>query len=92
MPKKRQRTNIPMLATVMIDSYLPLYTSLKGDARKALVTSIKEAMDIADPTWALSWLVIDTRLDNQLKLTNAAAAASAAAVEAEAAAAGEPVN
>ena len=51
----------------------------KGMERKHLVTSIVEAMEHADPTWGLSWQVVDTRLDNRMKISNKEAAAAAAA-------------
>ena len=97
---KRSRTYIPKLAAEFIDHYIPLYTANSKNAaqRKALVESIKEAMDVADPTWALSSTVIDTRLDNEMKKANKKArekAAEEAATEApvEATAAGvEPLD
>ena len=77
------RTNIPKLAANFIDSFLPQYNSHHGEARINLIKEIKKAMDAAEPTWALTPKVIDTRLDNEMKKANKAAAAKAAAEVAE---------
>jgi len=67
---KRMRTNIPTLAGVFIDAYLMRYVETKSDARKGLVSSIKAAMDMQDPSWALTETVIGTRLATVMKREN----------------------
>jgi hypothetical protein len=67
---KRMRTNIPTLAGIFIDAYLMQYVETKSDARKGLVSSIKKAMDMQDPSWALTEMIIATRLATVMKREN----------------------
>ena len=46
------------------------YVETKSDARKGLVSSIKKAMDMQDPSWALTEMIIATRLATVMKREN----------------------
>ena len=59
-------TNIPTLAGIFVDAYLMQYVETKSDARKGLVSSIKLSMDMQDPSWALTEMVIATRLEDRV--------------------------